>query len=216
MTAALLAGPGSGPKGDYRPARGRIVAGYVVHVTGGAVGGLALGVLLAGVASLASVHYAIRFGVALAMTTVALVLSLPRFAPLAGVGSHWQVPQGRRLRQRHIGRHATLFLWGALLGVGVLTVVPHAVSLLLPAVTVAVGSPAAAVLAGSTYGFARALLAVASSAAFLRRDATPGDVIDRYEGLIRRWSAARVAVAPFAAPTVVAVVVTDPVVRSWT
>ena len=46
---------------------------------------------------------------------------------------------GRRIRR--LGGSGTMAFWGALLGTGALTIVPHAIVLLMPAIAVAAGSP---------------------------------------------------------------------------
>jgi hypothetical protein len=122
MAAAMLAGPGPGPNDLHHTGGTRRVTDRAANVLGGAAGGLVLGVLLAALTYITSTLTVIRVVTAVAIAGVALVLSRPRFAPVGGVGRHWQVPRGRRLRR--LGRRQVFVLWGALLGVGVLTVVP--------------------------------------------------------------------------------------------
>lgn len=102
----------------------------------------------------------------------------------------WHVPRGRRLR--HFGRYGTLVIWGALLGVGALTVVPSATILLFPAAAVAAQSDIAALVGGIAYGSVRAAVAVISSN---KRRATPDSILDGYEPLIQRVASLTPAVA---------------------
>jgi hypothetical protein len=135
-----------------------------------------------------------------ATAVLVVVLSLPGRAPARGVGLSWQVPRGRRLKR--LGRNGTMALWGGLLGIGMLTVIPNAVVLLLPASVVAANSATAALLAGVVYGLARATLA--GTTAFVR-EARPDAIIIGFPALQRRLIRANTLVAP-AAVTVVLVV----------
>ena len=179
--ASALTGPGPGPEGDDSSWRRRWFIQVAAHAGGGLVGGLTLGGVLALVVSLADLNVWMRGCLCLALVAIAVALSIPRFAPTRGVGSSWQVPRARRMyRWGHTG---TLAIWGSMLGTGVLTVMPHAVVLLLPAVAIAVGSPPLAVLAGGVYGVVRALLAAGASRGS-RGD--PARALDMFEPLARR------------------------------
>jgi hypothetical protein len=196
MAAALLTGSGSGPTRDeFGRAAPRRWLGGGAHVLGGALGGAVLGVILAALTAVTSVDSRVQVAMAVALCGAGVWLSMPRFAPVRGVGLHWQVP--RRLSA--LGPCAQQVYWGALLGVGVLTVVPSSVALVLPAAAVASGSQGAALLAGTAYGLCRGLLAVIVSSYYVRRGATPGDVVGSYEPLVQRMRTVCAVLAPGAA-----------------
>jgi hypothetical protein len=102
------------------------------------------------------------------------------------------------------GPTGTLAIWGSLLGTGVLTVVPNAVVLLLPAVAIAVGSPPLSVLAGGVYGVVRALLATGASRG---AHGDPARALDMFEPLVRRLRRIGGFVAPPLGALIVLVVV---------
>lgn len=145
------------------------------------MGGLLLGLVLAVVAQVLDPYPAIRLDLVLVIVAIAVFLSMPRFAPMAGVGLRWQVPRGRRLRR--FGWYGTFGIWGALLGLGALTVIPSSMVLLFPAVALAVHSGVATVLGGVVYGAVRAVIAVIAGG---RTAATPESILDGYERLQRR------------------------------
>lgn len=181
MAAALLSGPGSGSA--IHPGLNRKL-GYTSHALGGALGGAILGAMLAAMTALGTANVGVRVATTLAICGAAIWLAVPRFRPLNGVGRQWQVP--RRLPM--LNPYIRQIYWGALLGVGVLTVVPNSIALLLPAAVVGTGSQKVALVAGTTYGLVRAFLAILLSNRFRAINATPGDVIGSYETLARRMS----------------------------
>lgn len=201
--AAALSGSGSGPRHE----RTLVSAWWkeaAAHVGGGLLGGLVFGVVLAMIVAILDLNPWTRIVSALLLTCLAVVRSAPRFAPASGIGSHWQVPRGRRLRGW--GRGAILLFWGALLGAGALTVIPHAAVLLLPALAIAAGSPLLAVIAGAVFGATRALLAVGTSR--LTPDAYAA--LDLLKPLHRRLTTAGGVLAP-----VLGLVVVGTVVATW-
>ena len=145
------------------------------------MGGLLLGLVLAVVVQVLDPYPAIRLALVLVNVAIAVFLSTPRFAPMAGVGLRWQVPRGRRLRR--YGWYGTFGIWGALLGVGALTVIPSSMVLLFPAVALAAHSGVATVLGGVVYGAMRAVVAVIAAS---RTATTPESILDGYERLQRR------------------------------
>lgn len=179
-------------------------AAFGSHVTGGIVGGAVLGAVLALAVKLTSGHAVARLVIAVLIATLVLCLSLTRLAPIRGVGLSWQVPRGRRLRL--LDRNTILALWGGLLGVGGLTVVPHAVVLLLPASAIAASQPVPAIAAGCLYGGTRAVLAGVVS---MRPGADPGTIIDTLEPQRRRLTRRSRIVAPVASVGVVLLAATS-------
>lgn len=133
------------------------------------------------VAALRSVPWlSLASSMAICVVTVIWTFFQPR--PNRGIGSHWQVPRGRRLRR--FGRHGTFVVWGALLGTGFLTVVPSAIALLLPAGALASLSSGSVLLSGVTFGVSRAPVVVGAAASSPGRS---GDVIDMLGTLRARY-----------------------------
>lgn len=132
-------------------------------------------------------------GVTVLLAGVVALLALPKYARPQGIGLRWQVPRGRRLQR--LGRNGTFFVWGGLLGTGVLTIIPHAVVLLLPAAVIAVGSPGSAMVAGGLYGVTRATLAGLASS---RGYSEPSSILDSLEPLRQRLVRASFIMVPVA------------------
>lgn len=87
---------------------------------------------------------------------------------------------------QRIGRHGTLLLWGVLLGSGVVTILPHASTLLLPAAALMASSTQLAIAGGIVYGTARAVLSAAVALGHLGRETDPTDLVEPFRAWLTR------------------------------
>lgn len=126
------------------------------------------------------------------LATVVAVGSAVRRNP-AGYGTRRQVPQ-RWIRV--YGAAKAYAAWGALLGSGIATTVPHSAYLLLLTAEL-VSGPKAAALAGAAFGFTRGLVAVILAR---NRGSSPeiADVLPRVQALAARGNLAVAALGGLA------------------
>lgn len=112
----------------------------------------------------------------------------------------------RQVQRRWRGNpsaEVTYFLWGLMLGAGVLTVIPWSAFLVLVAAE-AVAGPPVAVLAGATFGAGRAVAAIVQGS----RETDPQrtmDLLPRLRSAARKANLAAVAVAGLAIVSVLAI-----------
>lgn len=118
-----------------------------MHVAGAGLGGATAGVLVGGIGWATSLDR-LRPPTLIAAIGIALVVAL---RAQNGFGRRRQVP---RAWIRTMPPRRALFLWGALLGSGVATLIPHSALVLLVAAQLAAGAWLAA-LSGLVFGIAR-------------------------------------------------------------
>jgi hypothetical protein len=173
--------------------RGRGVQSWrlvLIHVFGAAGGGAAVGAALGGAGAIFPWGgwrpWAVASG-----AVVAVRFADRRYS--TGIGLHRQVPRAWA-RTMPLGR--LYLLWGALLGSGIATVIPHSAFLVLAVGELAAG-PVVASIAGAIFGAARegsVMIAVAS-----RWDPSrTTSALQRYHTVAARANATAVVVGGFA------------------
>src|SRR5438128_4214263 len=144
-----------GREGDKRFQRG-LTAG--VHVLGAVMAGAAVGALVGWVGQLLSINHAKPWVIAGATIAMAAMLLVRR--RLDNLGLHKQVPKDWPTKMPH---GLAYFLWGALLGSALLTVIPYSALLLIVVGEATVG-PVVAAAAGASFGLGREITAILMSA----------------------------------------------------
>src|SRR5438128_9791509 len=144
-----------GREGDKRFQRG-LTAG--VHVLGAVMAGAAVGALVGWVGQLLSINHAKPWVIAGATIAMAAMLLVRR--RLDNLGLHKQVPKDWPTKMPH---GLAYFLWGALLGSALLTVIPYSALLMIVVVEATVGLVVAAV-AGAWCGICREVAVCVSRA----------------------------------------------------
>jgi hypothetical protein len=142
---------------------GRKKTALALHVLGGIVGGLAIGVLLgfAGVLLRAAIGDALD-SVFLIVVPAALVYAASVDLGLLHVRPLTWVRQTPGDWPCSMGHYPGIFAWGVDLGLGVTTRIPYQSLLVIPLSAFLVGDMASAVAITTAYGAARALAVVAA------------------------------------------------------
>lgn len=124
------------------------MAASITHMLGEILGGLVTGCLLGSLGSLFGRPWRVVLGGGLMGLALAVAW---RGEGRTAVGSHWQVP--RRLESRMPPWLAYL-IWGQLLGLGILTIIPHSITLAMFGAQIIAG-PLWGAASGSVFGLLR-------------------------------------------------------------
>lgn len=147
-----------------------MIAAGLAHVAGAAGSGAAVGLLAASLGTL------LPEAARIALLVGAVVWAWIERSTLANLGWRRQVPRWDRLR---MPRPILYSAWGALLGTGLLTVIPHSGYLVFIGLEANAGIPLG-IVAGAVCGASRALVAVIVSLQAARLDQSPDQIATTY------------------------------------